>query len=71
MTFEVHSEILSHTIERVKVRACTRMCACCASGEVFCVDFPSRAWQLLQLERETLNKKKLETEQGLYANSET
>ena len=40
MTFEVHSEILSHTRVRVKVRACTRiMCACCPSGEVFCVQF--------------------------------
>ena len=39
----------------VMMHACTRkLCTCSASGEVFCVHHPSRAWQLLLPGRETL-----------------
>ena len=53
MTFGTHSEIGSQC-QCIQVRAFEKMCACCASGEVFCVHPPSRAWQLLQPGRETL-----------------
>ena len=52
------SQTLTNAGALVQVRACSRkLSAWCVSGQVFCVHSPSRAWQLLLPERETLRKK--------------